>query len=139
MRLVRWLPFPALAFLSVWVAAAAPEGRKPFSLNLDISPSTLAHVAVKPIHFRATAVLCLLAILAVGHRRLLSAFALTLFVAFAWELAQATVVGHNARLADMLPNIIGAGGTTGIFAAASRLWWQPRLRDRQKTGFSEVR
>ena len=130
-RVVRWLPFLGLAMFSLWFAAQAPDGRKPFSLSLDVTLTSLAHVAVKPIHFRATAVLFLLGIVAVGARRLPWALGLTLLVSFGWEVAQATVLGHNARLADMLPNIIAAVTTAGLFLGCRPLLSSVRRHNRR--------
>lgn len=134
-RVGRWLPFLFLSALSIYVAFQAPHGRKPFSLSLDITPSTLAQVAIKPLHFRASAALCWLALLAVGASRVPLAVGLTLLVCFGIELAQATVVGHNARLADMLSYLIAASGAAILFVGAAAL--TKRVRERRTSAQSQ--
>jgi VanZ family protein len=106
--LLRWLPFLAVALLSIAVAAWAPLGRKPFHLDWNLSAAALAFSLQKPPHIVACAVLALLAAVAAGRRRLPLAFALAVLVGACWELAQTTVVGHAARLADLAPDAVGA-------------------------------
>jgi hypothetical protein len=108
LRRARWLPFLLLSAAALVSAYFPHLPRKPFSLSLDLSIRTVAHVAYKPIHYRAAAVLFLLAILAVGSRRVPFALGLTLIVCFGIELEEATVAGHSGRLADMLSYVIGA-------------------------------
>jgi VanZ family protein len=115
MRRLRWAPFIILSVVAIWYAAQAPDGRKPFEMNFDVAPATLAHVAIKPVHFRAFGILCWLAIVAVGAPRMPLAIALTLLVGLAVEIVQGTVAGHNARLADMLPNVIAACSAAVIY------------------------
>ena len=97
----------------MWAAAEAPNGREPFTFSLDLSLAKLAHVAIKPVHIRGHAVILLTAILAVGSSDVLRAVAITLGLGLVCELAQATGVGHNGQLADMLPNLIGIGAGLG--------------------------
>jgi Na+/proline symporter len=106
--LLRWLPFAMVALLSIAMAAWAPLGRKPFYLDANLSAAALAFSIQKPPHIVACAVLALLAVAAAGRRRLLLAFALAVLVGACWELAQTTVVGHAARLADLAPDALGA-------------------------------
>ncbi len=105
---LRWLPFLAVALLSIAIAAWAPLGRKPFQFDWSLSAAALAFSLKKPPHILACAVLALLAFAAAGPRRVLLAFALAVFVGGCWELAQSTVVGHAARLADLAPDALGA-------------------------------
>ena len=106
--LLRWLPFMVVALLSIVIAAWAPLGRKPFQLDWNLSAATLAFSIQKSPHIVACAVLALLAVVAAGRRRLPLAFALAVLVGAGWELAQTTVVGHAARLADLAPDALGA-------------------------------
>ncbi len=106
--LLRWLPFIAAALLSIGLSAWAPMGRKAFHLEWDLSVAALTFSIHKAPHIAASAALALLAMMGTGRRRLLLAFALAVLVGGCWELAQTTVVGHAARLADLAPDAIGA-------------------------------
>jgi hypothetical protein len=107
-RIIHSIPFVAVSALSLWVAGRAPQGRKPFQVDLSLSADDLALSMTKVPHLRSMAIIFLLAALAVGSRRLASAFALTMLVGLGWELAEATVVGHHARLADLAPDLVAA-------------------------------
>lgn len=106
-RIVRATPFMAFATLSLFVAARAPHGRHPFQLDLGLSASDIARSLSKLPHLRGYAVLLLLAVLAFGAHRLLLALLACTTLGIACELAQGTVVGHYARLADLAPNLLG--------------------------------
>ncbi|HXU30679.1 MAG TPA: hypothetical protein VN851_08900 [Thermoanaerobaculia bacterium] len=67
-------------------------------------------------HLRSIAILFLLAVVAFGIRRLLVAFAVTMALGITWELAEATVVGHYARLADLAPNLVSGILVLGFVA-----------------------
>lgn len=118
-RILRVVPFASLAVLSLWVAGTGPRGRKSFQFDWTISGSELVRAVTKVPHLRATAVLFLLATLAVGSNRLLLAFGLTMLVGVGWELAEATVVGHNALLIDLAPDLIGTL-TAVVFVVLAR-------------------
>jgi hypothetical protein len=129
LRILRIVPFACLAILSLWVAGSSPLGRKPFQFDWTISASELARVVTKVPHLRATAVLFLLATLAVGSNRLLMAFGITMLVGAGWELAETTVLGHHARLIDLVPDLIGTL-TALVFVLLAR-WVVQRIRRRQ--------
>ena len=133
-KILRIVPFASLAGLSLWVAGTGGRGRKAFQVDWTISGSELARAVTKVPHLRATAVLFLLATLTVGSNRLLVAFGLTMLVGIGWELAEATVVGHNARLIDLAPDLIGTL-TALVFVALAR-WIVLRLGKRE--GNSEL-
>jgi len=128
-RILRIVPFACLAVLSLWVAGRSPLGRKPFQFDWTISGSEVARVVTKVPHLRATSVLFLLATLAVGTNRLLLAFVLTMLVGVGWELAETTVVGHHARLIDLVPDLIGTL-TALVFVVLAR-WVVQRIRNRE--------
>ena len=132
-RILRIVPFACLAVLSLWVAGRSPLGRKPFHIDWSISVSELAQVVTKTPHLISTAVLFLLATLAVGNRLLL-AFGLTMLVGVGWELAETTVVGHHARLIDLVPDLIGTLSAL-VFVVLAR-WVVQRIRSRE--GDSEL-
>jgi hypothetical protein len=117
-RIVRWLPFLLLATLALVTAYSPNSPRKPFRISLDVSPSALVEHIYKPVHYRATAALFWLAVLAVGSRRIVLALALTLLLCVGIELAQGTVAGHSTRLADIPSYMIGlAIGVVVLIAA----------------------
>ena len=116
-RALRVAPFLAVSALSLWVAGRAPEGRKPFQFDVSLSGEDLARSMTKVPHLRSIAILFVLATLAVGSDRLLLALGLTMLVGFGWEIAETTVVGHNARLADLAPNLVAGIGSFAIVAA----------------------
>ena len=128
-RILRVLPFACLAVLSLWVAGRSPLGRKPFHIDWSISVSELAQVVTKANHLISTAVFFLLATLAVGTNRLLLAFGLTMLVGVGWELAETTVVGHHARLIDLVPDLIGT--LTGLVLVVLARWVIRSIRNRE--------
>src|SRR5688572_18272529 len=79
-RFVRWLPFAAAAFLSLALATLAPDGRRPFDFDWEISPITLAFSLSKANHIAACATLAFLALLAAGRGRWRQSMALTVLV-----------------------------------------------------------
>jgi len=106
-QLLRAIPFVLFAALSLFTAVRAPLGRHRFRVDLSLSWDDLARSITKAQHLRGFAVLLLLAVIAFGTQRLLVAFLATMALGIATELAQATVVGHNARLADLAPDSLG--------------------------------
>jgi hypothetical protein len=90
----------------------------------------------KTPHLKSIAVLVVLALVAVGVRRWKTAWAMAVLVGFGWELAETTVVGHSARLADLAPDVVSASGTALLAAVVSHslqrraaLWAYERLDD----------
>jgi hypothetical protein len=108
------LPFAIFASLCIWDAARAPEGRRPFQFEVNLSPGAMGLALTKTKHMTVVAVLFLLATLATGTGRLRVAFLITNLVGLTWELAQTTVVGHSARVADLGPNVVVAGACSLI-------------------------
>jgi len=129
LRMVLGAPFVIVAALSLFVAAQAPHGRKPFSVDFSVAREDLARSMTKVAHLRSIAVIFLLAVLAFGTRRLILAFAMTMLVGVGWELAEATVVRHYARLADLAPNLVS--GLLSLAAIAGIRWiFEQRQRRR---------
>lgn len=118
--LLRWLPFVAVALYSLVMAADAPHGRKPFTIDWSLSRAALEYSLVKAPHIGATAVLGLLGVIAVGRERWTLAFFLTVLVAWGWELCQTTVAGRSARLSDLAPD--GVGTLIGCMLGVAALW-----------------
>jgi VanZ family protein len=107
LNVMRRLPFWMLAFASILVAHRAPYGRKPFEFNLDLSWETIEFSIYKPLHILVCALLMVLGVLAYRWKHWPVAAVLTMTVGLCWEIAQSTVVGHNARLADLVPDFMG--------------------------------
>src|SRR5438067_2405794 len=105
-RIIRATPFAIVAALSIFVAAQAPYGRKPFHIDFSIAREDLAWSMTKVAHIRCIAVIFLLAVIAFGTRRLLLAFAATMLVGVGWELAESTVIRHHAAVADLAPDLV---------------------------------
>lgn len=106
--------------VSLWAAGKAPGGRHPFQIDFSLSADDLAVSMTKLPHWRSIAVLFLLAVIAIGVRRLPWAFVVTMLVGVGWEIAEATVVGHHARLADLAPNL--ASGVACLVLIAGIRW-----------------
>jgi VanZ family protein len=118
--MVRWLPFALVALFSLAMAAAAPDGRRPFEFDWELSAATLSFSLTKANHVAACAALAFLALLAAGRERWAQAMGLTLLVGIGWELAQGTVVGRGPRLSDLAPDALGAA--LGCLLASASLW-----------------
>ena len=117
LRIARIVPFGLVAGLSLYGAGRAPNGRKPFQLDLSLSGHDLLRSMSKVPHLRSIAVILLLAALAFGTNHLFRAFVATTLIGVSWELLQTTVVGHHARLADLAPNLVSASATVlALFA-----------------------
>jgi VanZ family protein len=119
-RIARALPFAVASALSLWVVGQAPDGRKPFQVDLSLAAEDLARSMTKVPHFRSIAILFLMAALAVGSRRLLLALGLTMLVGLGWEAAETTVIGRHARLADLAPNL--AAGAASLVTVLVVRW-----------------
>jgi VanZ family protein len=106
--MVRWFPFLLAALSSLAIASLAPDGRRPFEFDWQISLATLSFSLAKADHIAACAALSALALFAAGRARWGVAMCLALLVGLGWELAQGTIVGRGPRLSDMAPDALGA-------------------------------
>lgn len=104
---MRKLPFWMLAFASVLIAYHAPYGRKPYEFNTDLGWEMIEFSLWKPLHILGCALLMVLGVLAYKWEHWWLAALLTMLVGLSWEFAQTTVAGHNARLADLIPDFLG--------------------------------
>ena len=118
--LLRWLPFAATAAFSLLMSAMAPEGRRPFHIDWSLSLAALEFSVVKAPHIGATAVLAWLGVMGSGRLRWPMALMLTVLVGAGWELCQTTVIGHYARLSDLVPDTLGA--LIGCLLGTVTLW-----------------
>jgi hypothetical protein len=107
-KILRFIPLVTLAIVSLWVAAGLSVERRPFHFDFDMSSYALRSSLHKVEHFKATALVFLLAWLAFGNRRLILAFVLTILVGIGWEIAESTAIGHTARLSDLAPDLVAA-------------------------------
>ena len=108
MKLLRMIPFAVLSIISLCSAATLSAQRRAFTFDVDLAPHTLINSLQKIQHYKASALIFVLAWLALGNRRLSTAFGLTMLVAAGWELFEATAVGRTARLSDLGPDLLGA-------------------------------
>jgi len=122
---MRWVPFVLAGLISVAMSFDAPQGRKPFAFDLDVSWANLEFSLFKEPHIGAAAFVGMLAIVAVRRGRWWLALLLTVLVGLGWEVGQTTVIGHSARLADLLPDAIGAA--LGVAWGAVMLWLAERV------------
>jgi hypothetical protein len=134
-RVARAAPFVIVSALSLFAASQAPRGRKPFQVDFSLSREDLALSMSKVAHLRSIAVILLLAVVAFGTQRLVAAFGATMLVGIGWELAETTVIGHYARLADLAPNI--TSGAFCVLAIAGIRWvLQRRARPSPPAGLA---
>lgn len=106
-KLLRWFPFLTVSIASLWAAGHAPAGRRAPQFDWSFDPDALLLALTKVKHIGAMALIFVLAVLALGPKRSALAAAVTFVVGALWEVLQTTVVGHNARLADLVPNAAG--------------------------------
>ncbi len=107
LNVMRRLPFWLLAALTMMIAYRAPYGRRAAEFDFDVSWDAILWAAQKPLHIAACALLMVLGVLAYKWKRWWLAALLTMLIGLGWEIAQTTVVGHNPRLADLVPDFIG--------------------------------
>ena len=107
LNVMRKLPFWLLAALTLMIAYRAPYGRRPPEFDFDMGWDAMVWAAQKPLHIIACALLMVLGVLAYKWQRWWLAALLTMLIGLGWEIAQTTVVGHNPRLADLVPDFIG--------------------------------
>ena len=129
---IRWLPFIAAALFSLMMAAAAPDGRKPFYIDWSLSRDALEFSIVKLPHIGASALLAVLGVFATGRQRWPLALGLTVLVGWGWELSQTTVAGHHARLSDLAPDTLGALLGCALGCYALRLFEFTPIRNRRR-------
>jgi hypothetical protein len=119
-RRIRAAPFVIFAILSLWIAQRAPKGRKPFSADLSLDRGDLIQSMTKVPHLVGGALFFLLAVVALGTRRLFRALLATMLLGIGWELGETTVIGHYARLTDLAPDLTGAVLALALVAAIRR-------------------
>ena len=129
---LRWLPFVAAALLSLMLAAAAPDGRKPFYIDWSLGRDALAFSIFKLPHIGASALLAVLGVFAAGRRSWPLALGLTVLVGWGWELSQTTVAGHHARLSDLAPDTLGALLGCALGSYTLRLFELAPIRARRR-------
>ena len=128
LSILRVLPFTALALASIWAANRAPDGRRPPQMDLTVTFEAIANALTKVPHIASMAMLFVLAVLATGYSRMWLAVVLTFLVGVSWELVQTTVIGHNARVVDIFPNLVGIAVAWITVAVSVFLWRTARSR-----------
>lgn len=127
-RVLRMLPFTALALASIWAANRAPDGRRPPQMDFTVTPEAIANALTKMPHIASMAMLFVLAVLATGYSRIRLAAVLTFLVGVSWELVQTTVIGHNPRVVDIFPNLVGIALAWIVVSVSVFLWRSARSR-----------
>ncbi|WP_123195417.1 VanZ family protein [Pannonibacter phragmitetus] len=128
LSVLRVLPFTALALASIWAANRAPDGRRSPQMDFTVTLEAIANALTKVPHIASMAMLFVLAVLATGYSRVWLAAVLTFLVGVSWELVQTTVVGHNPRIVDIFPNLVGIAVAWIIVAVSVFLWRATRSR-----------
>lgn len=128
LRVLRILPFTALALASIWAANRAPEGRRPPQMDFTVTYEAIANALTKVPHIASMALLFFLAVLATDYSRAWLAAVLTFLVGVSWELVQTTVIGHNPRVVDLFPNLVGIVIAWIIMSIWFFLWSSARSR-----------
>jgi hypothetical protein len=132
-RPIRWLPFAAAVAVSMWVAAGASRGHKAFAFDLGLSADSLVFSLSKAPHYVSMALIFVLAIVAVGMRRPIAALGLTMLVGLSWEIAEATALGHTARAADLVPDMLAALACLALLLIGRRRSSMARMNAREST------
>ena len=128
LSVLRVLPFTALALASIWAANRAPDGRRPPQMDFTVTLEGIANALTKVPHIASMAMLFVLAVLATGYSRIWLAAVLTFLVGVSWELVQTTVVGHNPRVVDLFPNLVGIAIAWIAVSVSVFLWRSARSR-----------
>jgi len=129
---LRWLPLVLLTALLFGYAGyskqpADPFQWRPFHLTVDLSPAAFGAATTKAAHWIHFGITCLLAYLALARRSPLPALAVTMAVGLLVELEQA-FTSRGGKVADLLPDLLGALCAVGLILAVRRLG---RLRRRK--------
>ncbi len=128
LRFLQILPFTALALASIWAANRAPDGRRPPQMDFTVTFETITNALTKVPHIASMVMLFILAVLATGYSRTWLAAILTFLVGVSWELVQTTVIGHNPRVVDLFPNLVGIILAWIIVSVSFFLWRSFRSR-----------
>lgn len=128
LSVLRVLPFTALASASIWAANRAPDGRRPPQMDFTVTPEAIANALTKMPHIASMAMLFVLAVFATGYSRVWLAAVLTFLVGVSWELVQTTVIGHNPRIVDIFPNLVGIAVAWIAVSVSVFLWRWVRSR-----------
>ncbi|MDB4273652.1 hypothetical protein N9867_00490 [bacterium] len=97
-------------------------------MDFTVTFEALANALTKAPHIASMAMLFVLAVLATGYARIWLAVVLTFLVGVFWELVQTTVIGHNPRVVDIFPNLVGIAVAWIIVSVSVFLWRSARSR-----------
>lgn len=97
-------------------------------MDFTVTPEAIANALTKMPHIASMAMLFVLAVLATGYSRIWLAAVLTFLVGVSWELVQTTVIGHNPRVVDIFPNLVGIAVAWVVVSASVFLWRSARSR-----------
>ncbi|MBS4004217.1 MAG: VanZ family protein [Afipia sp.] len=97
-------------------------------MDFTVTLEAIANALTKVPHIASMAMLFVLAVLATGYSRIWLAVVLTFLVGVSWELVQTTVIGHNPRVVDIFPNLVGIAVGWIIVSVSVFLWSSGRSR-----------
>lgn len=97
-------------------------------MDFTVTPEAIANALTKLPHIASMAMLFVLAVLATGYSRIWFAAVLTFLIGVSWELVQTTVIGHNPRVVDIFPNLVGIALAWVIVSVSVFLWRSARSR-----------
>lgn len=137
--ILRWVPFVGFSVASLWRAGRAPDGRRDPQFDWTVNSDALLRAMTKWPHITSMLLIFSLAVIAIGSSRLIWCSISTLIIGIGWEVSQLTVIGHNPRVADLLPDLIGIAAAYVIFALFSRLLGALKIRKRKEAvrGYGE--
>ncbi|HFG7094657.1 MULTISPECIES: hypothetical protein [Acinetobacter] len=97
-------------------------------MDFTVTFETITNALTKVPHIASMVMLFILAVLATGYSRTWLAAILTFLVGVSWELVQTTVIGHNPRVVDLFPNLVGIILAWIIVSVSFFLWRSFRSR-----------
>ncbi|MFC3074191.1 hypothetical protein [Shinella pollutisoli] len=97
-------------------------------MDFTVTPEAIVNALTKMPHIASMAMLFVLAVLATGYSRIRLAAVLTFLVGVSWELVQTTVIGHNPRVVDIFPNLVGIALAWIVVSVSVFLWRSARSR-----------
>lgn len=111
-RWLRWIPLSTLTLLLFAYCAYSKDPgvyfqARSFQLNADLSAAAMARALTKTSHWVHFAITYGLAFWAIRGRSFLIPLGISLGIGFLVELEEGFVVGRGARLADLLPDLLG--------------------------------
>ena len=137
LTVLRWLPFIIVGAASLWASARTGHGYRAPVFDWDLTWPAIANALTKLPHVSSMLLIFLLAALATGVGRLRLAAALALVIGVGWEIVQMPTIDNHARLADLVPDLVGIAIGWAAVTLAVGTWH--RLRQRKMADDEERR